>query len=109
MRLIAGLVSILFLACIVAAQTNPSAEPVTIIRAGRLIDGKGAQPLRNQVIVVRGDRIVSVGSNPGAEAAGAKTVDLSSATVLPGLIDTHTHIFLQGEDPAEGGYDVQLL
>src|SRR5512138_67152 len=36
-------------------------------------------------------------------------IDLSRATVLPGLIDAHTHIFLQGEDPAEGGYDVQLL
>jgi imidazolonepropionase-like amidohydrolase len=37
------------------------------------------------------------------------TINLSHATVLPGLIDTHTHLFLQGEDPAEGGYDVQLL
>ena len=36
-------------------------------------------------------------------------IDLSQATVLPGLIDAHTHIFLQGEDPAEGGYDIQLL
>ena len=36
-------------------------------------------------------------------------IDLSGATVLPGLIDSHTHVFLQAEDPAEGGYDVQLL
>jgi len=36
-------------------------------------------------------------------------IDLSKATVLPGLIDAHTHIFLQGEDPAQGGYDVQFL
>src|SRR5206468_5494916 len=40
---------------------------------------------------------------------GAAVIDLSRATLLPGLIDSHTHIFLQGEDPAEGGYDVQLL
>jgi imidazolonepropionase-like amidohydrolase len=103
------LLALLF-SCLAAAQTSPSPEPITIIRAGTLIDGKSAQPLRNQVIVVRGNRIISVGSSPGAEAAAStKTIDLSSATVLPGLTDTHTHIFLQGEDPAEGGYDVQLL
>ena len=41
--------------------------------------------------------------------AGAITIDLSHATVLPGLIDSHTHIFLQGEDPAQGGYDANIL
>ena len=79
-----------------------------VIRAGALIDGTGAQPKRNQTIVVRGNHIVSVGENASAPPE-AQVIDLSSATVLPGLIDTHTHIFLQGEDPAEGGYDVQLL
>jgi cytosine/adenosine deaminase-related metal-dependent hydrolase len=39
----------------------------------------------------------------------AQLIDLVSATILPGLIDVHTHIFLHGEDPAAGGYDVQLL
>ncbi len=81
-------------------------EGLTVIRAGTLIDGKSAQPLHDQVIVIRGNRIVSVG---GTAPAGAKVIDLSDAVVLPGLIDTHTHIFLQGEDPAQGGYDVQLL
>ena len=41
--------------------------------------------------------------------AGATIIDLSHATVLPGLIDSHTHIFLQGEDPAQGGYDANIL
>src|SRR5207244_9402320 len=45
----------------------------------------------------------------GEIPAEAKVIDLSKATVLPGMIDAHTHIFLQGEDPAVGGYDVQLL
>src|SRR5947207_666890 len=91
--------------------THATSEAKTIvIRAGTLIDGTSAQPKRNQVIIVRGNRIVSVGDGTSAQApADAQTIDLSRATVLPGLIDTHTHIFLQGEDPAEGGYDIQLL
>jgi imidazolonepropionase-like amidohydrolase len=81
-----------------------------VIRAGSLIDGTGAQPRTNQEIVIRGNRIVSVGNAGSSQAASdAQVIDLGSATVLPGLIDTHTHIFLQGEDPAVGGYDIQLL
>ena len=75
-----------------------------------MIDGKSGVPLRDQVIVVRGNRIESVGdASKAAIPAGAAVIDLSHATVLPGLIDSHTHIFLQGEEPSEGGYDVQLL
>jgi len=97
-----------------AAQTAPATagEPITVIKAGELIDGNSNAPKRNQVIIIRGNRIESVGDAASVHApagANVKTIDLSNATVLPGLIDTHTHIFLQGEDPAEGGYDVQLL
>jgi imidazolonepropionase-like amidohydrolase len=93
------------------AQTPPpTAAPVTVIHAGTLIDGVSAAPRRDQVVVVRGNRIESVGDwSPARAPAGATVVDLSGATVLPGMIDAHTHIFLQGEDPAEGGYDAQLL
>jgi imidazolonepropionase-like amidohydrolase len=89
-----------------------AAEPdvVTAIRAGTLIDGKSSTPRRDQVIVVRGNRIESVGDVASAKVpGGASVIDLSRATVLPGLIDSHTHVFLQGDDPAQGGYDVQLL
>ena len=75
-----------------------------------LIDGTNAEPRRDQDIVVRDNRISAVyasGAHP--LPAGAEIIDLGAATVLPGLIDAHTHIFLQGEDPAAGGYDVQLL
>ncbi len=85
-----------------------TAQPITVIKAGTLIDGTSAQPKRNQIIVIRGNRIESVGAE-AAKPAGAKVIDLSNMTVLPGMIDTHTHIFLQGEDPAQGGYDIQLL
>jgi len=92
------------------AQDNREAESVTVIRAGSLIDGKSDKPRPDQVIIVRGNRIESVGDAASAKIPpGAKVVDLSKAIVLPGLIDSHTHIFLQGEDPAQGGYDANIL
>ncbi len=88
---------------------QPAPEKVIAIRAATLIDGQSAQPRHNVLIVIRGNRIESV-KEGGTEPAGAMVVNLGpQVTVLPGLIDTHTHIFLQGEDPAEGGYDIQLL
>ena len=85
-------------------------EAVTVITAATMIDGTGAAPRRNVAVVVRADRIVSVGDLGAAELpAGARRIDLGTATLLPGLIDAHTHIFLQGEVPAEGGYDGELL
>src|SRR2546425_6656746 len=93
-----------------AGMPGPQKEELTVIRAGTLIDGKGGPPRANQVIVVRGYRVERVQDAAAGEIpAEAKVIDLAKATVLPGLIDAHTHIFLQGEDPAQGGYDVQLL
>src|SRR2546425_8484924 len=102
------------LACAVSAgwaqNSGPVLKPLTVIRAGVLIDGESNSPRRNQVIIIRGNQIVEVSDAASARIpTGAETVDLSQATVLPGLIDAHTHIFLQGEEPDQGGYDVQLL
>jgi imidazolonepropionase-like amidohydrolase len=105
MRSILAKVALVFLGTCLAR-----AEQVTVIHVGILIDGTSDTPRRNQVIITRGQRIESVGDEAGAKIPeGANDVDLSHATVLPGLIDSHTHIFLQGEVPSEGGYDIQLL
>jgi imidazolonepropionase-like amidohydrolase len=104
-----GLVMTCFVlwSCAVVAQSGAG---VTVIRAGTLIDGKSDKPRANQVIVIRGNRIESVSDASSAKIpAGASEMDLSKQTVLPGLIDSHTHIFLQGEDPAKGGYDANIL
>ena len=66
-------------------------QPTTVIRAGTLIDGTGAGPVRNAVIVIQGDRITAVGANVQAPS-GATVIDLSGATVLPGFIDAHVHL-----------------
>src|SRR5262249_40507966 len=84
-----------------------AAQPI-YIKAGTLIDGRADAARSSQIIVVRGNRIESVGGDV-AVPTGAKVIDLSNMTVLPGMVDAHTHLFLQGEDPAEGGYDIQLL
>jgi imidazolonepropionase-like amidohydrolase len=98
---------VLFLWVAGVAQTAGS---VTVIRAGTLIDPRAEQPKRNQVIVIRGERVEAVGDAAAVKAPdGAMVIDLSNATVMPGMIESHTHLFLQGEDPARGGYDIQLL
>ncbi|MGH7522133.1 MAG: amidohydrolase family protein [Gemmatimonadales bacterium] len=67
------------------------AQTTTAIRAGTLLDGSGAAPVRNAVILVQGDRITAVGANVQVPA-GATVIDLSGATVLPGFIDAHVHL-----------------
>lgn len=69
------------------------------IRAGRLFDPKSGTNLTNQVIVIKGDRITDVGPADRVQIpAGAKMIDLSRATVLPGLIDCHVHL-MQDQQP----------
>jgi imidazolonepropionase-like amidohydrolase len=77
------------------------------IRAGRLIDGKNDKPMENALIVIEGEKIVSVTAG-GSAPAGVEVIDLSRATVLPGFMDVHTHVMLNGDITAEE-YDAQLL
>ena len=99
-----------FAASALAAAAQPAetqAPRQVALRCGRLIDGKAQAAIENAVVLVEGDRIKQVG--PGlAVPAGAQVVDLDRFTCLPGLIDNHTHILLQG-DITSAEYDEQLL
>ena len=81
------------------------AENAVVIRAARLIDGRGGAVISPATVVIRGNRIESIG---GAPPSDAQTIDLGDMTLLPGLIDAHTHILLQG-DITSADYDEQLF
>src|SRR5574337_106161 len=84
------------------------ASPPVAIRAGRLFDPRADRLLKDHVVLIQGDRIVDVGPADRVHIpSGADVIDLSRATVVPGLIDAHTHLFLTGE--SNGRYDEQLL
>lgn len=77
-------------------------DQVTVVRAGRLFDPRSGTLRTNQIILARGDRIAEVGPNVPIPT-GARVVDLSRATVLPGLIDTHLHTMTGNPLIAPGG------
>lgn len=85
----------------VRAQQTAPAE-FLVVRAGNLFDPHTGQLLPNRVIVISGDRIQTVGGSEVAIPARARVIDLSKATVLPGLIDMHTHLNM---DAGQTGYE----
>ncbi len=76
-----------------AALHSQTSQPVAV-RAGRLFDSKTGQMLTKQVVLIQGERITDVGPEDRIKIPeGAQVIDLSQATILPGLIDGHTHIY----------------
>jgi imidazolonepropionase-like amidohydrolase len=96
--------AVMLMTCWVFGQSaNTPASRRVVVRAGHILDVKTGNLLSGQAIVIEGDKIVSVG--PAAEAKlspATQTIDLPNATVLPGLIDAHTHLTF---DPANLGYE----
>jgi len=93
------------------AQRPAAPNPERVfIKAGHLIDGRSDQVQTNVGILIEGERITAVGplAQVQGKAGNARVIDLSQMTVLPGFIDAHTHLLLQG-DPTEESYDEQLL
>ncbi len=93
-----------------AAQAPSPPAATVLVKAGRLIDGRSDAPQSGVGILIEGERIKAVGplAQIQSQAKGARVIDLSQMTVLPGFIDTHTHLLLQG-DPTAQSYNEQLL
>ncbi len=107
MKFVLSTFIVLFLTAVLGAQPGPRSAAQTVIHAGTLIDGTSSAPRRNRAILVtdgRIDRVVAWSAD--AVPAGATVIDLSAATVLPGLVDAHTHLLL---DPKEDDYDMNIL
>ena len=96
------------LACLLVSS-SAAAAPM-IVKAAHLIDGVADRPRDGVAVLVDGDRIVALGTAAelAAKQPGARVVDLGNATLLPGLIDAHTHVFLN-DDVGPGVYDAILL
>jgi imidazolonepropionase-like amidohydrolase len=89
----------------------PAAARTYVIHAAHMIDGKSDAVQSDVLVLVQGDRIVAVGLRSQVASrvpANAQTIELGGATILPGLIDNHTHVLLQG-DITSADYDEQLL
>lgn len=89
-------------------QATPQPQSkITYVQCGTLYDGKSDTPRNNVTIRIVGEKIEQLGGRVGSET-GANVIDLSREFCVPGLIDSHTHVLLQGDIRAED-YDVQLL
>ena len=97
---------IIFITAFILCSYFTSAQ-LTAIKCGKLIDGKNEQALLNKAILIEGNMIKDI-VDQSAIPRNATVIDLNNKPVLPGLIDCHTHVLLQGDITSED-YNVQLL
>jgi imidazolonepropionase-like amidohydrolase len=104
------ILALLFLLAQAPREAAPSPKPPEriIVKAAHLIDGRADQPREGMAVLIEGDRIQKIAPAAELQAPGAKVIDLGNAWLLPGLIDAHTHVLLQGDITA-AEYDEQLL
>src|ERR1700693_4985962 len=90
---------------LVSAVSLRAEDALVAIKAARMLDVKTGAYVANPVVLVRGDHVEGVGTRI---PPGAAVIDLGDRTLLPGLIDAHTHILLQG-DATQPEYHYQIL
>jgi imidazolonepropionase-like amidohydrolase len=96
------------LAIVAQAAANDS-KAITVVKAGLLYDGTGAEPLENAIVIIEGNKIISVGkANEVKPPEDAEIVDLSHDTVLPGLFDTHGHLRYRYAGGGAAGRQAQI-
>jgi len=86
------------------SQDSPAASDIVVVKAGRVLDVRSGKYLDHQIILIEGGRIKEIGAESQLRShlpSGAKVIDLSQSTVLPGLIDSHTHVTFY---PGQTGY-----
>ena len=107
MRKCAALLLLLLVAQLSRLQLRAqSAAPVTLVKAARLLDPRTGNVLAPAAVLIEGNKIKQIGPASQISApSGANTIDLGSATLLPGLIDAHTHLFLDIIVPPEAEMD----
>ncbi|MFL5386164.1 MAG: amidohydrolase family protein [Longimicrobiaceae bacterium] len=107
MRTLRNLAALLLLAApAAAAQAAPPPQPV-LLRPARVFDGVDAQPHEGWVVLVREGRIAAAGPAASVSAAGARVIDLPGTTLIPGMIEGHSHLLLHPYD--EAAWDEQVL
>jgi imidazolonepropionase-like amidohydrolase len=102
MRKIATSFALVFVTLVSVQLSAQSAASVTLVKADRLLDPRTGNALTPAFVLIEGDKVKQVGSSSQIGVpSGAKIIDLAGATLLPGLIDAHTHLFLDIVVPPE--------